>query len=485
MTYLVILVLLTMGAAFAAYSTNEGRIAERQKRIVKAFHIAEAGIERAIYDLREDYTSDPTAPGWYDGDINGIAFTPTTSYVTFPYSSTTMNGGSYSVEFRSGGANTEMWVRSTGTLGDQTQAILVYLDMKRISPWDNAIFAGAGAAGAMVNGNVDIRGSVHILGENLTSANYAIDLGGTAELVGNNYSGLASSLEAKVPALDQVLYNSELVETLHAELRVKNGLVGLSGSAVVGEVNLAGNSEKETVDAVYVTHGFGGSQGIANVHSDNGWSNAYDLGDAVEFPSLSDPSPQDPTKSVQEYIKSVAYIPTAVEEALLANITPASNFSIGNANGSISFDGAGNMTVNGVIYLDNGVSLNMNKTGSNKTITYTGNGSIFATGNIAVNTDLITSGNASFPNSIVGLMTPNAISMNEAGIDVMGLFYAETQVTVQKQTDVVGTIVSNYFDMGTNVPSIFQVPETANNLPPGMISGTPIYVMRIISWQKI
>ena len=82
-------------------------------------------------------------------------------------------------------------------------------------------------------------------------------------------------------------------------------------------------------------------------------------------------------------------------------------------------------------------------------------------------------------------MTPGNITFNEANINDMGLFYAEGQVTVQKQTDITGTIVSNYFDFGTNVPSIFQVPDAADNLPPGMISGTGSWIMKIVSWQKI
>ena len=67
----------------------------------------------------------------------------------------------------------------------------------------------------------------------------------------------------------------------------------------------------------------------------------------------------------------------------------------------------------------------------------------------------------------------------------MGLFYGETSIVSQKQTDVMGTFVSNYFDMGTNVPSIFQVPEAANHLPPGLIGGSGSYVMRIVAWQKL
>ena len=67
----------------------------------------------------------------------------------------------------------------------------------------------------------------------------------------------------------------------------------------------------------------------------------------------------------------------------------------------------------------------------------------------------------------------------------MGLFYAEGQVVTNKQTDIVGTLVTNYFDTGGQVPAIYQVPETLNNLPPGMISGDPVYLMKVVSWQKI
>jgi hypothetical protein len=83
------------------------------------------------------------------------------------------------------------------------------------------------------------------------------------------------------------------------------------------------------------------------------------------------------------------------------------------------------------------------------------------------------------------MMTPGSIGFDEANIDVMGLFYAETQVRMEKQTDIMGTIVSNYFDMGTNVPSIYQVPETVNHLPSGLIGNTSAWSMKVVSWQKL
>ena len=141
------------------------------------------------------------------------------------------------------------------------QTIEVYAKIVSISPWNNAIFAGAGAAGAMVNGNVNISGSVHILGTGLQSTDLAVDLGGTAELIGNNYEDLSASLKAKVPALPTTLVGGETVETLYAELRVKRGIVGLSGSSSVGDANDPGDAYKETVDGSFVTDGYGGTQG--------------------------------------------------------------------------------------------------------------------------------------------------------------------------------------------------------------------------------
>jgi hypothetical protein len=482
---LVVVVILALSAIFLVLASHEAGLVERQRKESIAFHIAEAGVERMLYDLRVDFYNDSSSPSWADGDVNGMAIGPDTgSFVTVPYASTSLNGGSYTVKMKNlTGSGESIWVQSTGTHGDAIQTVEIYATIKRISPWDNAIFAGAGASGAMVNGNVNIRGSVHILGSGLSSSDYAIDLGGTAELVGNNYNGLAASLLAKVPALPVVNFGGENVSTLNAELRVKRGLIGLSGSATVGESNIAGNAVKETVEASYVTDGFGGTGAESNVYSDNGWSVAYDLGDSIGFPSLADPYLSYST--YQSYLRDNALvISNPADLTALANINPNSSFSFSNAKGAISMDGGGNMTISGIVYVDGG-GLGMVKAGSDKTITYSGSGAILATGNIQINVNLITPGNNSYPNNIIGMMTPGSIGFDEANIDVMGLFYAETQVRMEKQTDIMGTIVSNYFDMGTNVPSIYQVPETVNHLPSGLIGNTSAWSMKVVSWQKL
>ena len=481
-SYFVVIVMLILGAAFVILATGESRVAERQRMTSLAFHIAEAGIERALYDLKQDFINDPPNPTWNDGDINSMMIGPDTVnfYDVVDYTGTfsAINDGNFAVRFRNEGTD-GMWIESTGTFGDAGQKILVYAKVFNVVPWKNAIFGGAGSAGAQVNGNVDIRGSVHILGDGLTSADFAIDLGGTSELIGNNYTGLDASLLAKVPALPQTIFNGETIDTLNAELRVRTGIVGLSGSATAGDLDVFGNGFKETIDGSYVSDGFGGTQGIAAVHSDNGWSNSYDLGDALEFPTLS-------SGTQMADLKLNALVLTTE----LNSITPSSSFTYSGPNGSISMTPAfggtpAKMVITGIVFVDGDNDLNFSKSGSKKTIEYTGQGTIVVTGNAQINVNLVTEGSSSFPSNILGVMTPNNMEFNEANINVMGLFYAEDQITIKKQTDIMGTIMSNYFDMGTNVPSIYQVPETSENLPPGMIASDPVWIMTIVSWQKI
>src|SRR3989338_8161969 len=389
LAYLIIIVLIILGAAFMVASFNEGLFVERQRRALLAFYIAESGIEQALYDLRQDFINDQTNPAWDDGDINGYAISPNTaSFYTIPYASTSLNGGSYTVQLENiAGSGRNIWIKSTGTFGDSNQTIQVYSKVSNLSPWNNAIFAGAGASGTMVNGNVHIRGAVHILGTGLQPTDYVVDLGGTAELIGNNYAILPAALKVKVPALSTTVFNGETVETLNAELRVKKGVVGISGGSSVGEPDDAGNSVKETIDAAYVTNGYGGNQGTNHVYSDNGWSNTYDLGDTVSFPSLADP--YQGYSTYQDYLRANALVINDPGElAVLAGLTPSSNFNYNGANGSISMDGSGNMTISGIVYVEGG-GIGM----SGGTISYTGQGSIFSTGNVAINTSLLTPGN--------------------------------------------------------------------------------------------
>ena len=63
----------------------------------------------------------------------------------------------------------------------------------------------------------------------------------------------------------------------------------------------------------------------------------------------------------------------------------------------------------------------------------------------------------------------------------MGAFFAQEEVVTAKQTQLAGTLVSNYF-AATQVPDIYQVPELVKNLPPGM-PGTDDVIL--YTWQRV
>ncbi|MFH1045694.1 MAG: hypothetical protein V1727_01880 [Candidatus Omnitrophota bacterium] len=487
LAYLAITVLMVLGAAFMIRSIAESRLAERQKKSVQAFAIAEAGLEVALYRLRLDFENDPAGPSFLDGDINGIVCGPDTlnfyQLLGVTVLGNDLYSGTYAVDLRNvAGATDEVWVRSRGIVGDITKVLEAYVKIKDESPWNNVIFGGTGASGALINGNVNIAGSVHLLGTGLADTDLAMDMGGGASVY-NNYSAVPGALLPKIPACPSRMFNGEMVQSLGSEVRIRQGQAGLSGTSKIGSANVAANATKETADGVYVSDGYGGNQGANNVYSDNSAYNNYDLGDGVPFLSLSDS--YDTYATYQDYLfDNALVINDPAQLTQLANIQPGSSFNYSSPEGAISMDGAGNLAISGIVYVDGG-NLNFQKQGAAKTINYTGRGSLFTTGSVNITCSLYTQGNNSFPSNVMGVMTPNNISFSEANIDVMGLFYAENTITSTKQTDVVGAFIGNYFDMGSQVPSIFQVPSVIDNLPPGMINRDPVWVSNIVLWRKL
>ncbi|MFH1359534.1 MAG: hypothetical protein ABIJ41_00660 [Candidatus Omnitrophota bacterium] len=481
MAFLVLVVFGVFGAGFVLIGLGESRVAEKQKRTTMAFYLAEAGIERAFYDLKRDFIIDST-PSWTDGTINTYNAGPNYSqYYDIGYDDNTLNGGTYSVALLNiSGQDDEIWVQSTGSYGGSNQTIRVYVKIVNISVWNNALFAGSGQSGKIINGNVDLNGSVHILGTGLDSTDYAVDLGGSAEIIGNNYLFAPGTLAAKVSDCPTTVFGGEVVSTLNAELRVRRGIVGLSGAATAGQENITDNNYKETIDGSYVTDGFGGTAGTDNVHSDV--LSSYDLGNSIEFPSLSDP--YEGYATFEDYFKANALIVSSQADLdELADITEGSNFTISGVNGSISMDGNGNMVISGQIYINGG---DFNFTEENDSIIYTGKGAVYVTGDVLINSDLVTPDYKTFPQNILGVMTPNNITMGVGSqIDVMGMFYAENMITMQKQTDLMGSIVANYFDLGSQNPAIYQVPAAMSNLPPGLIGQDDTWRIVIVAWQKI
>jgi len=358
-------------------------------------------------------------------------------------------------------------------------------------------------------------------------------------LIQNNYDGVPWYLENRVPALAQVNENGKMAETLHAKLRVKHGLVGMSGNSHIGTPYSPYDNSKNQVDGTYITDGWSGNKttsdgarGIpTDVYSDNGWSVLYDLGDRVPFPLLSD-AWREPGTGLKKFRGSgIAYTHEEYfTEVLLAD---PNNPTDGVYNGDITLDckngtafywnatsntkltGAAalaatpgtnddyikfdpatdTLKMNGQIRVNG--KLTFSGGGSEDSLWYSGRCAFLATGDVTINVDLLTCNNSqpwnyanSFPvNNCIGIMTKTNMNFGTGGgasqLDVLGAFYARGTITSAKQTDVMGTFVASYFDMGQQVPNIFQVPSLAANLPLGMVGNYPILSMTQVSWREV
>lgn len=426
------------------------------------------------------------------------------------------------------------WARA----GDKVRQIEAVVAGADVNVWRNAIFGGTGMAGGTINGNVSIHGSVHILGDAVLEGGTsiaAIDLSGTS-LIHNNYDGVPADLIARVPPLNKREWNGESnVETLDAVLRVKHGLVGMSGNSEVGSVDVFGNGFKETMDGTYVNDGWTGTAVVPDgdrgdpksVWSDNGWDEPYDCGDRVPFPILTDDwrapvtgarewnDATDDWYSHQDYFDQVlvASADNPTDGVYVGNIdlyTMGDHF-YWNATTGTKLVGAlpgtppgpnddyvlfnkdtDVLQINGQITIQG--NLIMRGKGNQTTIHYSGRGAFLVHGDVSLDTSLLTCNNGnpastanSFPvANIIGIMAEDDMVVGSvAQVSLMGAFYAQDQISTSKQTHVVGTFVSNYFNMGTNVPNIYQVPSLADNLPLGMIGNFPILAFQQVSWREI
>jgi hypothetical protein len=202
-----VFVMTLLGLALFELGAIENRMALTSAADARAFEVAQAGIERALRELQDGFDNDTTgSESWADND--GLAPICSPSCVTTAYRPMTLantsfpGGGSYAVEimlitvplanatspypiglscFRDAAnvCTNLVFVRSTGTVTDSAAAGATspapagYMARKTIqtvarayapSVFANGLVAGTPPALQPVNGNVEIAGSVQILG---------------------------------------------------------------------------------------------------------------------------------------------------------------------------------------------------------------------------------------------------------------------------------------------------------------------------------
>ena len=144
------------------------------------------------------------------------------------------------------------------------------------------------------------------------------------------------------------------------------------------------------------------------------------------------------------------------------------------------------MKIRGIVVVEGDIKFEEDK--NFDTIEYEGKASLASTHNVFVKCNLITGSFSTYPKAtILGVMAADRVEFDCSQVNVMGVFYAENEIKSKKQTSVAGTFMSSYFDMGSNVPAIYQVPEVWRNLPPGMIGlpDTRVWVVKKLTWGEI
>ncbi len=422
----------------------------------------------------------------------------------------------------------KMTIRAEGTGPLQSRKTVdVRVEVRDLSVWNNAVFAGGSGTGLRINGNALIAGSVHILGQGLGPAGTAADFGGGGGIF-NWYNGL----DVTTPGLDFVgrlppgMIPSP--STLDAEIRVKEGQIEMNSGAARGgngtvDVDVDGNpipaGIKRRVDGTYTEYGYAGSFADQYVYSDNGLYAKYDLPAAfnISFPSLTGPSPDVCCANYEAWLDDNSFNPIPL---LPPGATDGTNLTIyadtmsffapGVVNGQPHLLAWNNisqtLTVQGIIRIpDPGTIILGGTTGPTKieTINYTtmgvggtlygkkkgANWSDDSTAgghevSITVNSSLLPLG--IYPTfDTLGLLAKDRIVMARSSKRVAAAVFAENQVSITKQYQVVGAVVTRFFDLGTQVPRVYQMPNLVKYLPPGMPGGQAFNFVKILSWREI
>jgi len=429
------------------------KIAENHTDRNTAFYIADGAIELAVSTLNQ-------YPNVSDDD----------SLTTLINRFSSLGEDSFHVGLNRSGS--DVTLTSYGASKDANAKVRVTAKRvrNRYCVWNNIICGGTGKNKQLINGNVSLHGSLHICGDSLEAIDPALVLSGGAGIF-NNYEGMNATLSSRLPPLDTVTFNGEVVNTLNAEVRAERGRIDLDGTGQIGDPDQPGGIPpiKETVDGCYVADGFGGNSGEANVFSDNGTSEGYDLEGGIDFPSLND-SYTDPNSEMTyptylSYLQSNALVITG-DLILMQGVSLP---FMSNGFGSISMDTYGNLQIDGIVYVTGNINI-QEGIGDNKTlpILFDGKGTLVSQGNTYVNTHVLSKG--VFPSDdVLGFVSAQDIEIGagESQLTAMGAFFAQGQVTNYKQNQIAGAMVANYCEF-YNVPDLFQVPSIVENLPPGM-----------------
>lgn len=478
----IVLVVGLMVLAASVTGLIDRGISANQFRSNAAYYVAQRGIDvykTAVFRNLVDYYADTDA-GWCESPIDGGIKDGTGVVILQPGVWTdwvTAGGGEFRVRYDP--ADLYFVLTSEGRLGDaqSTVQLIAGAGGGPGSAWDNAILArGATPGSRAINGNVAIYGSLHIVRGDIDGT---FTISGTAGVF-NDYFGGGNETNI-IDDIDQIVDTNV---DLCARVKIAEGNVYLeSGAVLLGEQNHPIYSvhlgdgvvcrEKDKFDGDCKTNNI-----ITNHHDSNlvwlrypegpGINSAYGPYD-VDLPVLQQ-------EALDRAFKTdTAGAPTAGCEWLysggavvLPPLDAANDSAVcGDADNSIQWIGGSP----GYLAIDGDVNIPLGVVQVNGTLLYEGIGTLLVGETLDDADASITFGNAASMRPATNLSYPldNVMAIVSTGDVTYGstaandptaaLIYAKGTFTSEKQVTIVGAVIAEDFDLGSNVPRIAYHPD--------------------------
>ncbi len=534
-----ITILTVLGVLVLNTSIVETKMANNQKISSQAFYASEAGLERALLKVMNDFATDgSTGKPWGNNRFAGadtVAVTVRASgspawsisartldmWLSSPgvqaWSFTGPGGrggnavgrATYRIYSWAPDAN-EIYLLSYATQPDAVAAVEYHLKVEDLSPYMNAIFMGGGLSGT-VQGNVNIHGSIYSNGPLAFTGNVGI---------GNNYTNDVGS----GPALGAQIFNYPSGDDLEAKVRVRGGDLDLGGSAQVGASGAG--PPKHSVAGVYVD----GDIPASGVYADeithqvpnipmpsvlDGLKNEY----GATFIDTNFPGTSDTIRARLAYtalingtgvfagtppeVTSSGYV---IKRSLTFSSSGPDSFSSLDAlgNGMIWNKAAGTLQIIGNVLVKGTLTID-------RAVTYTSMGAylgpsgtgvpppnqselgamIYVTGDVTLKNSFTPPSGSGYLNggaqtNSLGVATPGNLTFAGTGGSKIatGFYFTSGQTTFSKQWKVMGTMITGTakFDQ---VPDIFQVPALKDYLPHGMPGGQQVLNFTGREWRRV
>jgi Tfp pilus assembly protein PilX len=494
----VVITILVFGVAMTGMIDR--MVSRNQKSANSAYYVAQAGLQHyklLVFRNLVEYDAGSRA-GWCENPILSGIRNPETGEVLEPGdTSPAVNFGTGTYEVSLVVNDDYLVLKSVGEAdgGTATVQLVASVGAGPSTAWENALFANGEAGSAKtINGHVGVHGSLHIVnGDAEIQEVTDFSVSGNAGIYntydyGGNQTDFFTQLNRVLPIPPS---GTNATLDLCARVKVKRGNLVLDGNARMGteaapvrSLHLESGKHLYAKDVKLDDEEHANELG-ANVHvshpSDGSLYSSYAPYD-LEMPVLKDNYPHEVTGWFDAYSESGAIaagcawlFQDGVATLPPLNSTDGTQRVCGNGGNYISWkmtDGVPHFEIQGNVNL-NGAALTFNtRQGSVKEIRYSGAGSLrlgsetpkIKAGKVQINTSLAplgSSGSAKkFPENALGLVTNGDVEIDITSTDVplVMLAYVAGTTSIKKQTHIVGSVVTDAFDISANVAHVMYHP---------------------------